>query len=50
MKFPSVAETGTAPASRDRTVDALRAVSLLVVVARHAVMALPTWSEDRLDR
>jgi fucose 4-O-acetylase-like acetyltransferase len=48
MIFPSVAQTSAVPADRDRTVDALRAVSLLVVVAGHAFMALPVWTENRL--
>ncbi len=48
MRFPSLTETGGASTDRDRTIDALRALSLLVVVVGHAFMALPRWDGQSL--
>ena len=42
----SVPVANTAPASRDRYIDFLRAFSLLVVVAWHWVFTIVRWSDD----
>ena len=48
MRFPSLAETSAASSDRDRSIDALRALSLVVVVVGHAFMALPGWDGETL--
>lgn len=43
LPVPSVEAASKTPADRDRIIDAARGISLLIVVAGHAFMAVVTW-------
>lgn len=43
LPVPSVEAANKTPADRDRIIDAARGISLMIVVAGHALMAVVTW-------